>query len=74
LRSAWPLALRYQALIRVFNDPTLYARRLARRLHATPHRLPGTLRAPPQAASRVDRFEALTGAAEIAWRPYFSSA
>jgi hypothetical protein len=39
LRSAWPLAERYEALIRVFNDPTKYAQRLARRLHATPHRV-----------------------------------
>ena len=38
-RSAWPLAERYEALLRVFNDPTKYAQRLARRLHATPHRV-----------------------------------
>ncbi|MBX9745338.1 MAG: hypothetical protein K2X34_00455 [Hyphomonadaceae bacterium] len=36
--SAWPLAERYEALIRVFNDPAPFARRLAARLHATPHR------------------------------------
>lgn len=63
-RSAWPLAERYEALLRVFNDPIAYARRLARRLHATPHRLRELLRAPPEAAHRVDRFEPLTAAAE----------
>lgn len=36
--SAWPLAERMEALIRVFNTPAPYAARLARRLHATPHR------------------------------------
>jgi hypothetical protein len=73
-RSAWPLAERYEALIRVFNDPAPYARRLARHLHATPHRLAGALKAPPEARHRVERFEALTGAAENAWRTHFSSA
>ncbi len=33
-----PLAERIEALIRVFNDPTPYAKRLARRLRATPKR------------------------------------
>jgi hypothetical protein len=37
--SAWPLAERYEALLRVFNNPAPYARRLARRLYATPHRV-----------------------------------
>lgn len=55
-RSAWPLAERYEALIRVFNDPSAYARRLARRLHATPHRAAEVLRAPPQAEARIDRY------------------
>jgi hypothetical protein len=36
--SAWPLAERYEALIRVFNDPAHYARRLAARLRAKPNR------------------------------------
>lgn len=73
-RSAWPLAERYEALLRVFNDPAPYAHRLSRRLHATPHRLGEPLRAPPEAAHRVDRFEALGDAAREAWRPHFSSA
>lgn len=40
--DAWPLALRSEALLRVFNDPIPYARRLARRLHAHPARTPRT--------------------------------
>ena len=36
--SAWPLAERAEALLRVFNDPAPYAKRLAARLYATPHR------------------------------------
>ena len=73
-RSAWPLAERYEALIRVFNDPAAYARRLARRMHATPHRLREALRAPPEAVHRVDRFSELSECASEAWRPLISSA
>jgi hypothetical protein len=36
MRDAWPLALRYEALLRAYNDPAPYARRLARRLHTRP--------------------------------------
>jgi len=73
-RSAWPLAERYEALIRVFNDPAPYARRLSARLHATPHRLREVLRAPPEAADRVDHFDESGECAEQSWRPRFSSA
>jgi hypothetical protein len=73
-RSAWPLAERYEAILRVFNDPTPYAQRLSRRLRATPKRLHEILRAPPEAEHRIDGFEALTHQAESAWRPHFSSA
>jgi len=72
-RSAWPLAERYEALLRVFNDPTAYARRLARRLHATPHRVCEPLRAPPEAAHRVELFDDLGERVRAAWRPYLSS-
>jgi hypothetical protein len=72
-RSAWPLAERYEALLRVFNNPAAYARRLARRLHALPHRLGETLRAPPEAAHRVELFEDLGERVRAAWRPYLSS-
>lgn len=73
-RSAWPLAERYEALMRAFNDPAPYARRLAGRLHATPHRLAEALRASPETRARVDRFEALGAQARAVWRPYLSSA
>ncbi|MEZ5962172.1 MAG: hypothetical protein R3C30_17365 [Hyphomonadaceae bacterium] len=73
-RSAWPLAERYEALLRVFNAPAAYAQRLARRLHATPHRLHEALRAPAEARHRVDDFEALGEEARSRWRPFFSSA
>jgi hypothetical protein len=60
LRSAWPLAERYEVLLRVFNDPLPYARRLARQLHATPHRAYELLRAHFEGEQRIDRFEELT--------------
>jgi len=66
--SAWPLAERYEALLRVFNDPAPYARRLAKRLHALKHRVVEILRAPPEAERRIERFEALTHSAEVRWR------
>ncbi|PZO52655.1 MAG: hypothetical protein DCF16_09090 [Alphaproteobacteria bacterium] len=46
-KSAWPLAERAEALLRVFNDPLPYAQRLARRLHAVPHRARELLRHTP---------------------------
>jgi hypothetical protein len=66
--SAWPLAERYEALIRVFNAPAPYAQRLAKRLHALKHRLAEILRAAPEAEHRIERFEALTHAAAARWR------
>ncbi|MBY0564079.1 MAG: hypothetical protein K2P58_07820 [Hyphomonadaceae bacterium] len=73
-RSAWPLAERYEALIRAFNNPIPYARRLAARLHATPHRLQEALRAPPEAVHRVEDFNVMGERAQRSWRPHFSSA
>jgi hypothetical protein len=73
-RSAWPLAERYEALLRVVADPAPYARRAAARLHATPHRLAEALRTPPDAANRVDRFDEFRECAERSWRLHFSSA
>jgi hypothetical protein len=51
--SAWPLAERAEALLRVFNNPEPYAKRLARRLHATPHRVTALLRHPDEAPSLI---------------------
>jgi hypothetical protein len=63
--SVWPLAERYEALLRVFNDPSPFARRLAKRLHATGHRLKAMLRAPPDAPGKVgfEEFATLSDAA-----------
>ncbi len=46
-KSAWPLAERAEALLRVFNDPLPYAQRLARRLYTVPHRAREVLRYTP---------------------------
>lgn len=73
-RAAWPLAERYEALLRAFNDPIPHARRVAARLHATPHRLSEVLRAPPEAHARVKNFDAFRRRALKNWRPHFSSA
>ncbi|MCX7358539.1 MAG: hypothetical protein NT015_10420 [Alphaproteobacteria bacterium] len=72
-RSAWPLAERYEALLRAFHDPAPYARRAARRLHATPHRIEEALRAPPEAAHLVQRFSQMGERAARRWRAHFSS-
>lgn len=71
--SAWPLAERYEALIRAFNDPAPIARRLAHRLYARPHLLSAVLAAPAEYNHRVDCAEDFTSAAKRAWRPYDSS-
>ncbi|MBY0564909.1 MAG: hypothetical protein K2P58_12070 [Hyphomonadaceae bacterium] len=66
-RSAWPLAERYEALIRVFNTPVPYARRLAARLHAAPQRVGEMLYAPREAEHRIENFAGLDEAAWVAW-------
>lgn len=68
LRSAWPLAERYEALLRVINAPAAFARRLAARLHATAHRLGELLRAPAEAHDRVDDFALMGDEARSRWR------
>lgn len=64
--SAWPLAERYEALLRVFNNPAAYAKRLAHRLRAKPMRIETLLYAPPEYAHRVEQAEDLTEAASRA--------
>lgn len=71
--SAWPLAERYEALLRVFNAPHAYARRLAKRLHAQPQRLSAVLEAPDEYFHRVDQAEDITTAAKHPWRKPDSS-
>jgi hypothetical protein len=65
--DAWPLALRYEALVRVFNNPVPFAKRLARKLRAKPQRIRDVLRAPPEAVNRIDDFERMGERAEAAW-------
>lgn len=72
-RSAWPLAERYEALLRVFNDPHAFARRLAKRLHARPHLIKAVLRKSEHYDDRVDRAEEITSVARTAWRTSDSS-
>jgi hypothetical protein len=52
--SAWPLAERAEALLRAYNDPGPYARRLARRLHAAPHRARALIACPANAPTLID--------------------
>ncbi|MGD9968142.1 MAG: hypothetical protein AB7T59_16605 [Hyphomonadaceae bacterium] len=65
--DAWPAALRFEALIRAFNDPQTYARRIARRLHANIARLTCLLHAPDSYQHRVDCAAAITSAVHAAW-------
>ncbi|PZO46497.1 MAG: hypothetical protein DCF16_18900 [Alphaproteobacteria bacterium] len=51
--SAWPLAERFEALLRVHNNPAPYARRLSRRLHARPHLAAVIVRAPHELQHRI---------------------
>jgi len=51
--SAWPLAERFEALLRVHNDPEPYARRLARRLHAAPKAIAALLAYPAELIPRI---------------------
>lgn len=52
--SAWPLAERFEALLRVHNDPAPYAKRLARQLYATPHCIASIIEEPPELQYRID--------------------
>lgn len=70
--SAWPLAERAEALLRAFNNPEPYARRLAARLHATPHRAAAVTRHPPNLPHVIDHFATLREAAETARRRFES--
>jgi hypothetical protein len=63
--TAWPLAERYEALMRAYNDPAPYARRLARRLYAEPLRAAAILAHPLPEVGR-EQIEAATPLAEAA--------
>lgn len=65
--SVWPLAERYEALLRVFNDPTAYAKRLAKRLYASAVKaLRSLIREPREAPHRIDLYDQLVRACDVA--------
>lgn len=72
LYSVWPLAERAEALLRAFNNPEPYARRLAARLHATPHRACDLTQYPEHLPHVIDEYETLRDTAEIARRRFES--
>lgn len=65
--SAWPLAERYEALVRAFNNPTPFARRLANRVKAELTRIAAILRAPIEAQHRIDNFDDMGEHARTLW-------
>ncbi|MCX7356825.1 MAG: hypothetical protein NT015_01545 [Alphaproteobacteria bacterium] len=72
-RSAWPLAERYEALLRVFKNPLRYAQRLSRQLHATPYRARELFHAPPDAHERIEHYAELSAAASASAAVFNSS-
>jgi hypothetical protein len=52
--SAWPIAERFEALLRVHDNPAPYAKRLARRLYANPERIAAITKEPPELRHRID--------------------
>jgi hypothetical protein len=52
--SAWPIAERFEALLRVHDNPAPYAERLARRLYANPERTASIVSEPPELQHRID--------------------
>ena len=70
--SAWPLAERAEALLRAFNNPEPYAKRLARRLYATPSRAAALTQHPPNFPEMVEDFARLQSEAYAARRRFES--
>ncbi len=64
--GSWGIALRCEALLRVFNNPARYAARLARRLYAKPARAARLLQTPPGAADLIGRVSCARVAAAAA--------
>jgi len=52
--AAWPLAERFEALLRVHNNPAPYAKRLARKLHANAQRIAAIAKEPAELQHRID--------------------
>ena len=73
--SVWPLAERYEALIRVFNDPTGYAKRLAKHLYARAVvALRALTREPREAQHRIDLYDQFVQHSDVAEAHFRSSA
>jgi hypothetical protein len=70
--SAWPLAERTEALLRAFNTPEPYAKRIARHLHATPHRARELTQHPPNLPHVIDHFDTLRDEVHAARRRFES--
>lgn len=70
--SAWPLAERAEAMLRAFNNPEPYAKRLARRLYSTPHRARELTRHPENLAHVFAEFGALCDGVGAARRRFES--
>lgn len=51
--SAWPLAERFEALLRAHNNPAPYAKRLARKLYAAPRLVISVLKKPLELLHRI---------------------
>ncbi len=73
--SAWPLAERAEALLRAFNDPAPFARRLAHRLRAAPKSVEQLTLYPPNLRHVIDEadFVALRESAGTARKRFNSS-
>ncbi|HYD88650.1 MAG TPA: hypothetical protein VEA80_14340 [Vitreimonas sp.] len=69
--DAFPLALRCEALLRAYNDPAPYARRLARRLARQPQRAAAILAHTPDTHHVIPRedVDAVTSRAAACWAP-----
>jgi len=72
--SVWPLAERYEALIRVFNDPTGYAKRLAKHLYARATvALRSLLRETREARHRIDLYDQFVQRCDVAEQHFLNT-
>lgn len=72
--SVWPLAERYEALIRVFNDPTGYVKRLAKRLYARATVvLRSLLRETREAPHRIDLYDQFVQRCDVAEQHFLNT-
>jgi len=73
-KSVWPLAERYEALIRVFNDPSAYAKRLAKHLYARATvALRTLLRETREARHRIDLYDQFVQRCDVAEQHFLNT-